>query len=208
MITVFMLTIVLTITGCQSKNSKEELSKSEVVEKSEQGKKDEEESEIVYPNETTIETEIDPAVQAEGTPNSAPVDVGTSEAYQVGDSITMGDGLYELSIDEVKYTEQRDEYTQDPGNVILVTYTYKNLSDEALLIDDMRFQLMQEDEKTLYDSYYLPDGKMAEPVEKGKSCTAQISYAVPEKTDSIVLAYQDSIHTELAPVKIIVNNLQ
>lgn len=199
------------MTGCQSKTSKGEPSKgesfkSESVEKSEQ---DEEGSEIIYPSETTVEkeTEIDPAVQAEGSPNSAPLNIKSSVTYQVGDSITIGEGLYELSIDEVKYTEQRDEYTQDPGNVILVTYTYENFSDEVLLIDDMRFQLMQEDGETLYDSYYLSDGKTAEPVEKGKSCTAQIAYAVPEKTDSVVLAYQDSIHTELAPVKIVVNNL-
>lgn len=205
-----LLVMALTMTGCQSKTSEEKPSQGTVTETQEQDETKNEEGEILQPTEAAPEqeTELDPAVEGEGTPNSAPLDVEDSESYETGDVITMGDGLYELTIDEVVYTDQRDEYTQDPGNVILVTYTYKNLSDEALLIDDMRFQLMQEDEETLYDSYYLPDGKMAEPAEKGESCTAQIAYAVPEKTDSVVLAYQDSIHTELAPVKIIVNNLQ
>lgn len=131
-----------------------------------------------------LESELDDENVGEGAPDSVTMDVKESDSYQVGDVITVSsdeENLYELTIDEIAFTDKRDEYTQDPGNVILVTYTYKNLSEEALLIDDMRFQLMDEDEATLFDSYYLADALTAESIEAGESCTAQISYSA-EKT--------------------------
>lgn len=162
---------------------------------------------------TSGEDMLEPEVAnvGEGAQDGSPMDVKESDSYEVGDVISMTSGenvLYELTIDEIAYTDARDEYTQDPGDVILVTYTYKNLGEDTLIIDDMRFQLMQTDETTLYDSYYLSDMLAVEPLEKGNSCTAQIAYAVPEKTEEVVLAYQDTIHTELQPVKIRADNLQ
>lgn len=156
---------------------------------------------------------LEPEIEnmGEGAPDSAPIDIAKSDSYHVGDTIRIvseRNTLYELTIDEVAYTDKRDEYVQDPGNVILITYTYTNLTDEALLIDDMRFQLMMSDEETLFGSYYLADIQVPEMIEKDGTCTAQIAYASAEKPDKAVLAYQDTVHTEVAPVKIIVDNLQ
>lgn len=161
------------------------------------------------PEGESMETEI--VNMGEGAPDSAPIDIQESEAYEVGEVIKIASDekeLYELTIDEIVYTDKRDEYTEDPGNVLLVTYTYKNLSEDALLIDDMRFQMMKTDETTVFDSYYLSDVQVPEPADKDGSCTAQVAYASAEKVDSVVLAYQDTVHTEISPVKIKVSNLQ
>lgn len=206
-ITVWSLLFVLLFSGC----SKGEEQKTNVGESDTEQITTEEDGDS---ENTQLEfTEVEPEVEnkGEGTPAYDAVDLQQSDDYQIGDTISMGtDGqtLYELTIEEVAFTDERDVYTQDPGNVIVVTYTYKNLSDEELLIDDMRFQMMLTDESTLLDSYYLMDVQVAEPLAKGESCTAQISYAIAEKPEAVILAYHDTVHTELMPVKITVNNLQ
>lgn len=204
-----VLVVSMLFTGCKKEET--------ILQEHEESQAEESDvtGEISQDSETSegekLESEGDTENMGEGAPDSIPMDVKQSDAYQIGDVITISSGsenLYELTIDEIAFTDQRDEYTQDPGNVILVTYTYKNLSDETLMIDDMRFQLMNADETTLFDSYYLSDSKVPEPIEKEGSCTAQISYAAEEKPDAVVLAYQDTVHNDLEPVKITVNNLQ
>lgn len=147
----------------------------------------------------------------EGVPVPIEVDFDEGDTYQVKDTIKIGteqEVLYELVIDEVVYTNQRDEFVQDPGNVLLVTYTYKNVSGEAVFIDDMSFQMMGNDESTILDPYYLADIQVPEPIENGSSCTAQLAFSSVEKLDSVVLVYHDIVNTEISPVKIAINHLQ
>lgn len=147
----------------------------------------------------------------EGVPMPIEVDLNEGDTYRVKDTIKIGTEqgvLYELTIDEIEYTDQRDEYVQDPGNVLLVTYTYKNISEEAVFIDDMSFQMMDTDEGTALDMYYLSDIQVPELVEKGGSCTAQLAFSSAEKVDSVVLVYHDIVNTEILPVKIAINDLQ
>lgn len=204
-ITLFCLIVTLSFLGCSKAAVENETVEEEQVIEEEQDI-DSERAELEF-------SEIEPDVGkvGEGAPSSEVVDLHESDSYQIGDTISLGvdnQVLYELSIDEIVYTDMRDVYTQDPGNVILITYTYTNLSDEELMIDDMRFQMMLTDESTLLDSYYLADVQVPEPVGKGESCTAQISYAIGEKVQSVVLAYHDTVHVEIMPVKITVDNLQ
>lgn len=203
-----VLVVSMLFTGCKKEENAPP--EQEAVQTEERDSKNElnQNSEV---SEGEMESEVDTENMGEGAPDSVPMDVTESDSYQIGDVITIssdGEDLYELTIDEIAFTDQRDEYTQDPGNVILVTYTYKNLSEKRLLIDDMRFQLMNEDGTILYDSYYLAEGPVPESVEIGKSCTAQISYASEEKPGAVVLAYKDTVHNDVVPVKITVNNLQ
>lgn len=206
-ITALGLSVILIFAGC---------SKNEV--KTEDNKAVEEQLDMEEDNSDSSQmqlefSELEPEIEnmGEGAPSTEALNLQDSDNYQIGDSISIilnNQVLYELKIDDVAYTEMRDVYAQEPGNVILVTYTYTNRSDEELLIDDMRFQMMLADENTLLDSYYLADVQVPEPVVNGQSCTAQIAYATEEKVDNIVLAYHDTTHMEIMPVKVTVDNLQ
>lgn len=145
-----------------------------------------------------------PAGVGEGAPPIEALDLSESKEYKVGEKITFeGQAVsYELSIDTVEYTEERDEYTQNPENVLLITYTYENMSDETLLIDDMRFQLMSTDQSILYSSYYFQNILVPDPISKGETCTAQVAYIVDERAEQYMIAYQDTVNTEFAPVKV------
>lgn len=200
------LIMTLMFSGC----SKEE-QKTDTVEGQEQLSAEEESNQSEKQTQMEFE-ELEPDVgkTGEGTPSYELIEVEELDSYQVGDTISLGINgqvLYELTIDKIAFTDERDEYVQDPGNVIQVTYTYTNLSDSELLIDDMSFQMMLSDESTLLDSYYLPYIQVPEPIEKGTSCTAQVAYSIAEKPDSVILAYHDIVHIEIAPVKITANNL-
>lgn len=204
---VFGLIMTLMFSGCSKGEQKtDDAVEQEQLSTEEESNQKEETTQIEF-------TQLEPDVGniGEGAPSYELIEVEDLDSYQVGDKMSLGFNgqvLYELTIDKIAFTDERDEYVQDPGNVIQVTYTYTNLSDSELLIDDMSFQMMLSNESTLLDSYYLPYFQVPEPIEKGTSCTAQVAYAIGEKPDSVVLAYHDIVHMEIAPVKITVNNLQ
>lgn len=151
-----------------------------------------------------------PPGTGEGAPSTEALDLKKSQEYDIGDVIKVDvDNIsYEVTIDKVEYTDQRSEYVPDPGFVMLFTYTYTNQSDEALLIDDMRFQLMTSKDSQLFESYYFDEIKIPQAIGKGESCTAQVAYSLSQKEDDLVLAYQDTIHSEVIPAKILVNKVQ
>lgn len=156
-------------------------------------------------SESSENTSSSSKIQAEGTPSKEKVEVDENREYLVGDTVKLKlkDKIqYELTINSISYTEKRDEYVPDPGYVVVVNYTYKNVAEDALLIDDMRFQLMKPDESVLYDSYYYPDLKVAESVTKGNSCTAEVAYAMNEKQQQLTLTYRDTVTDEILPFKV------
>lgn len=155
-------------------------------------------------------TEVEPGT-GEGAPDAGePMDMPAAEGYKMGEPMTFTSGgvSYELVIDRVEYTDNRNQYVEDPGDVLLVTYTYKNLGEGALLIDDMRFQLMNQDKSKTYELYYIGDEKAPESIEKGAACTAQISYAVPEKETAYVLGYQDTVNSDIQPAAVLLDNIE
>lgn len=192
--------IAFLCSGCQSNSDPHEEAKDTSLEQ----------QDVIYENEESA-MESEPGNMGEGVPVPVEVDLEEGDIFQPKDRIvigTEGSELYELVIEEVVYTDQRDEYVQDPGNVILVTYTYKNLSEKAVFIDDMSFQMIGSDENTILEPYYLADIQVPEPIEKDSSCTAQLAFSSAEKIDSVMLVYHDIVNTEVSPVKIAVNNLQ
>lgn len=207
-----LLMLLLGVSGCGSNAAETDAAGAEqeeqIINSSEEGALDE----SVYDAEIEgMESETDTGDMGEGVPESIDLSLSDGKVYQIGETIPVykdGAPLYELCIDEVVYTDLRDEYVQDPGNVILVTYTYKNLSGETLYIDDMSFQMMSEDQETVLELYYLADIQIPEPVEDSGVCTAQIAYATEEKFDTVILAYQDIINTDILPVQIAVRDLQ
>ena len=151
-----------------------------------------------------------PQASGEGSPSTEQIDLTKSKEYKVGETINIAsDGKeYELLIEKAEYTEKRDEYTQDPEYVVLITYTYRNYSNETLLIDDMRFQLMDSTQKELYESYYFAEIQIPQPLEKGEECTAQVAYAMEEKAQDFLLVYRDTVYSEIAPVKIMIDDIK
>lgn len=99
---------------------------------------------------------------------------------------------YSLRIDEVIFTEQRNEFEADYEAVVLVTYTYENASEEPLLIDDLRFQLISSDETTIHMPYYLSDMKYAEIANQGEAVTAQVAFGIQDQSESFKLVYTDT----------------
>ena len=80
-------------------------------------------------------------------------DLSDSEEYTIQEviSIPSEKKKYELTIDSVSY--MKDENGKD--NILLVDYTYHNLSDELLMVGDVRFQLTDAAQKKVYTPYYF-----------------------------------------------------
>lgn len=106
---------------------------------------------------------------------------------------------YEIVIEDIVFTEKRNEYEAEYDQVVLVTYTYKNHMDQMLLIDDVRFQLISSDETELYTPYYLSDLLYAEPIGKGQTATAQIAFGVSDGETNFKLVYKDTSGIEMTP---------
>ncbi|WP_230397869.1 hypothetical protein [Novisyntrophococcus fermenticellae] len=186
----------LTLTACSNRNSQNSKIKAE------------DDKSI---SESTDEKEEDGLSKTgEGVPSAKPIDLKNSIEYEVGDLIKVSSEniSYDLIINSVEYTDKRSKYVPNPDKVVLITYTYKNLSDEALLIDDMRFQLMPLDESKTFELYYFDEIKVPEAIEKNKSFTAQVAYSLRQKEDELILAYHDTIHSDAPPAKIIIKQIQ
>lgn len=103
---------------------------------------------------------------------------------------------YKVTIDDISFTDKRSEFETDYEDVVLVTYTYENFGEEVLLIDDLRFQLVDTEETVVYTPYYFAEGMFAEPIEKGESVTAQIAFGVSDGNTNFKLVYRDSVEEE------------
>ncbi len=140
----------------------------------------------------------------EGIPEAELADFSDAKEHAVGDEIsfTADDLSYQLTVTGVSFTDKRDEHAaSQPDQVVLIDYEYTPVTGEALLVDDMSFQLFLED-GTACDLYYFPDQKTPSLVSAPESCSAQIAYGVPKGTKKAVLCYRDSSHEELGTVKI------
>lgn len=140
----------------------------------------------------------------EGTSSMELDDLSESTEYQIGDTIKIENGTssYTLKIDSVSYTDQRNTHVRDIENVVLIDYTYENLSDEILLVGDVRFQLTDSVQEKVYESYYYNDLKTAEPVEKGQSVSAQVAFAQDDTESEVFLVYTDIVDEHSIPVLI------
>lgn len=122
--------------------------------------------------------------EEKGIEESQPITVQTESAN------------YNLTIDEVDFTDQRNEFEADYEAVVLVTYTYENHSEVPLLIDDLRFQLISMDETIVHMPYYLSDMKYAKIANQGDSVTAQVAFGIQDQSESFKLVYKDTSSEE------------
>ena len=106
---------------------------------------------------------------------------------------------YEVKIDNIEFTKERNEYEMEYEDVVLVTYTYENQGEEMLLIDDVRFQLISADGTSVYAPYYFSDKLYAEPIGTGETKTAQIAFGVNDGQTSFKLVYKDQANNGDVP---------
>lgn len=143
-------------------------------------------------------------IAGEGSSSQVP-DLSKAKNIQLGDTYTLTENqtkLYEFTLNEAALTDQRNEQASEDLNSqpqLMLTYTYKNLSPETMLLDDMSFYCLAS-----YDGvtetcppYYLTTAKAADLAEKGKSCTAEIVFTLPdqpEKLESLTVVLSDLAH--------------
>lgn len=147
------------------------------------------------------ETKLDESV-GEAAPETELIEYESQTEHTIGEKITISSGEinYDLMIDEVSYLEKVNIHTEETDQVILIDYTYTNHSEEILLIDSMRFQLIDETDNTVYEPYYFEEKITAEPIGKGESFSAQIAFEQENGRGNDVLLYRDTKYDTVAPI--------
>lgn len=202
-VAVLCAVILLCCSGCMKKDANTEEAK-----KNNQEVRTESSAEGQLGSASEEITEIEPGT-GEGASSVEIPDLRESKEYKIGQTIEIGadEQEYELKIERASYTDERSEYVPDAKEVLMITYTYTNQSDTTLLIDDMRFRMLENNLNDLCEPYYFSDILMPQPIEKGESCTAQIAYILEEKEPALVLVYQDTAHDGMVPVKIAIDDI-
>ena len=154
---------------------------------------------------TNNNTEVDPGT-GEGTSAPELQDLSDSEEYTIQEviSIPSEKKKYELTIDSVSY--MKDENGKD--NILLVDYTYHNLSDELLMVGDVRFQLTDAAHKKVYTPYYFSEQIVAEPVEKGYNKSAQVAFEDVDENSDLYLVYTDISLKNEKPILIKIDKVE
>ena len=154
---------------------------------------------------TNNNTEVDPGT-GEGTSAPELQDLSDSEEYTIQEviSIPSEKKKYELTIDSVSY--MKDENGKD--NILLVDYTYHNLSDELLMVGDVRFQLTDAAQKKVYTPYYFSEQIVAEPVEKGYNKSAQVAFEDVDENSDLYLVYTDISLKNEKPILIKIDKVE
>lgn len=148
-------------------------------------------------------TEVEPGI-GEGVSSMVLDDLSGSEEYTVDDTIalTVEGQEYELQIDAAAYMEPPNQYIEDSGNVVVIDYTYRNLSENLLLIDDMSFQLTDSGQKEVYEPYFFNEQKVSDLIGKGESSSGQIAFSGMDEGESLTLVYTDHSSEEFVPILI------
>ena len=154
---------------------------------------------------TNDNTEVEPGT-GEGTSAPELQDLSDSEEYVIKEviSIPSEKKKYELTIDSVSY--MKDENGKD--NILLVDYTYHNLSDELLMVGDVRFQLTDAAQKKVYTPYYFSKQIVAPPVEKGYNKSAQVAFEDVDEYSDLYLVYTDISLENEKPILIKIDKVE
>ena len=126
------------------------------------------------------------------------------QSFKIGDEIFIknDDGEYKFTITEVKETSDRNEFAdENPLKVILVSYTYENISlSDDLYIDDMSFSAYDKNNNKM-DSYPA-DIKYPDSVSSGRKCSAEMAFGLDSEENYVELEFYDNMFLD-ADCKII-----
>lgn len=121
-----------------------------------------------------------------------------SIAVEGNSIIVQKDGvdIYKLTIDNMELSDERNPYEVEADQVMVITFTYKNLGlDSDLFIDSARFHLADKD-SIACTPYSLTDTSyQSMPVSSGMSHTAKIAFATSGSdaaADNVTLYYTDA----------------
>lgn len=104
-----------------------------------------------------------------------------------------GKELYRLVIDSVETMEERNPYDErEPAQVVLINYTYTNISLEtALYLDRIQFSVLDQT-ATIGDLYPNPIQKRPQSISAGVTCHAQMVFALENESQSIQINYYEN----------------
>jgi len=112
------------------------------------------------------------------------------EFYQPDETVSV-DGI-EITLNEITWGEEEEFVESDNGNLIRIDLTIKNNSDDNEFVDDIDFDLYDEEGNKL-DTYFGNDdaNMFGSEIKKGKQLNGILEYDAPE-SDSYELYYEPS----------------
>ncbi|MEG0134127.1 MAG: DUF4352 domain-containing protein [Clostridium sp.] len=114
------------------------------------------------------------------------------KVYTVGQTFNYN-GEYELTIDKVYKTKQRNQFAdKKPKDVVVIEYSYKNISKEdTLFISSLNFKLFDGEGNAL-ETYPVSGDGNAQNVPAGKSSKGSMAYGI-DNGDTIEAFYYDNM---------------
>ena len=133
--------------------------------------------------------------------NYARYKLNQEQLFEVGETATIRNDekekdVYSLKINSVQVSTKKNPLVENqPEKIIIINYTYKNiaLDNEKLYISDSNFKIFDENGKIL-QIYPSPDiRKYAENLPMGKSCDAEMAFALDNGKTLELMFYYDML---------------
>jgi len=131
------------------------------------------------------------------TPNETDSDSAVEETepliFKTGETVYFGDA-YTLTITGVHLTEERNQYSEEVSQVVVIDYVYENLNsqDEDIHITDMNFKFVDEG-GNMCDSYPVSQVYSAENTPVGGLCITSMSIGTIEESQKLRVLYYDNM---------------
>ena len=112
------------------------------------------------------------------------------EFYRSDETVSV-DGI-EITLNEINWGEEEEYVESDNGNLIRIDLTIKNNSDDNEFVDEIDFDLYDEEGNKLDNYFGNDDANMfGSEIKKGKQLNGVLEYDAPE-SDSYELYYEPS----------------
>ena len=119
----------------------------------------------------------------------------SSKIYSEGESpiITVPNGQYSVTIDSVEESTDRNDIAESqPKRIVLINYTYKNISyKRSFMIDDMNFHVYGANGTQLKPYPSIDQRLPGHPLPVGKQLSASVSYGLEDNSKKIRIDLYD-----------------
>lgn len=134
-------------------------------------------------------------IQGEGTTDDTAPDLTDIKVAPLNSPVAFtsesGADLCALTINSIQVTEVQGKEDNTAEKVVLVDYSFENISaKEPLLFDSMSFKLLED--KTVAKPYFFPELKNAELAEEGKTGSGQIAFTVSKDCKDVTLVFDNA----------------
>ena len=168
-------------------------------------------TESVSPNNNKVTTTVENSNSSkndkepldEVTETKPTESVKKPEIYHIGETLNISteNGDYELTITGVKETDERNPFSEEPADrVIIIDYEFKNISYEEsygdyynnqINISEMNFNMYDADGNAL--DTYPATTKYAQSITPGHKSSGQMAYALNNDKNFIEAEYYDNM---------------